>query len=68
MGLEGPFPEALTELLELAQLRLQRNKFTGRIPPEVFSRLDLNTLNVEQNQLTGSIPTEIGFAKRMKTL
>ena len=44
----------------VAWLRLQYNKLTGPIPPELVSLTNLFFLDLSGNELTGGIPAELG--------
>lgn len=54
---EGNIPSSLVGLPRLAVLRLDGNKFTGRIPS--FGQQSLKRINVSNNALGGSIPDSL---------
>ena len=67
-GLSGRIPPALSELDQLAVLRIHRNRFTGDIPPELGKLRSLRGLSLASNRLTGPIPVEMGRLANLKWL
>jgi Leucine-rich repeat (LRR) protein len=64
----GPFPLAVTKLLDLKKLDLHGNKLTGVLPPEISRLTQLITLNLRGNKLQDAIPVELGELKQLKGL
>ncbi|CAI9265448.1 unnamed protein product [Lactuca saligna] len=64
----GPFPTAVTNLLDLTRLDLHNNKLTGPIPPQIGRLKRLKVLNLRWNKLQDVIPPEIGELKKLTHL
>ncbi|AED97441.1 Leucine-rich repeat [Arabidopsis suecica] len=81
VSIVGPFPIAVTNLLDLTRLDLHNNKLTGPIPPQIgrlkrlkvlydpiLFRVNLALTNLRWNKLQDVIPPEIGELKRLTHL
>ncbi|KAH9722062.1 LRRNT 2 domain-containing protein [Citrus sinensis] len=81
VSIVGPFPIAVTNLLDLTRLDLHNNKLTGPIPPQIGRLKRLRILyvslpsssvncykNLRWNKLQDVIPAEIGELKRLTHL
>ncbi|XP_077250529.1 uncharacterized protein LOC143889977 isoform X2 [Tasmannia lanceolata] len=68
VSIVGPFPTAVTNLLDLTRLDLHNNKLTCPIPTEIGRLKRLRTLNLRWNKLQDVIPPEIGELKRLTNL
>ncbi|XP_058089133.1 probable leucine-rich repeat receptor-like protein kinase At1g35710 isoform X2 [Magnolia sinica] len=68
VSIVGPFPTAVTNLLDLTRLDLHNNKLTGPIPAQIGRLKRLRTLNLRWNKLQDAIPPEIGELKRLTHL
>ncbi|XP_043725203.1 probable leucine-rich repeat receptor-like protein kinase At1g35710 isoform X2 [Telopea speciosissima] len=68
VSIVGPFPTAVTNLLDLTRLDLHNNKLTGPIPPQIGRLRRLRTLNLRWNKLQDVIPPEIGELKQLTHL
>ncbi|XXG63477.1 hypothetical protein AAC387_Pa05g1661 [Persea americana] len=68
VSIVGPFPVAVTNLLDLMRLDLHNNKLTGPIPPQIGRLKQLRILNLRWNKLQYAIPPEIGELKRLTNL
>ncbi|KAK8604114.1 hypothetical protein V6N13_096576, partial [Hibiscus sabdariffa] len=68
VSIVGPFPIAVTNLLDLTRLDLHNNKLTGPIPPQIGRLRRLKTLNLRWNKLQDVLPPEIGELKRLTHL
>ncbi|KAK3000330.1 hypothetical protein RJ639_022445 [Escallonia herrerae] len=64
----GPFPTAVTNMLDLTRLDLHNNKLTGPIPPQIGRLKRLRVLNLRWNKLQDIIPPEIGELKQLTHL
>ncbi|KAK3021015.1 hypothetical protein RJ639_045146, partial [Escallonia herrerae] len=64
----GPFPTAVTNMLDLTRLDLHNNKLTGPIPPQIGRLKRLRVLNLRWNKLQDIIPPEIGELKQLTQL
>ena len=53
-------PEAVGDLTELTELRINSNKLTGTIPDAVYSLSKLQKLYFQNNNLTGSLSPKLG--------
>ena len=53
-------PEAVGDLTELTDLRINGNKLTGAIPDAVYSLGKLQKLYLQNNDLTGSLSPKLG--------
>ena len=53
-------PEAVGDLAELTELRINSNKLTGTIPDAVYSLSKLQKLYFQNNNLTGSLSPKLG--------
>jgi Leucine-rich repeat (LRR) protein len=53
-------PEAVGDLTELTDLRINGNKLTGVIPDAVYSLAKLQKLYLQNNDLTGSLSPKLG--------
>ncbi|XP_024984953.1 probable LRR receptor-like serine/threonine-protein kinase At1g56130 isoform X1 [Cynara cardunculus var. scolymus] len=62
---QGVFPEELVALTYLAELRLDKNVFTGTLPSFIGNFSALEVLQVAHNQFSGPIPKEIGNLKEL---
>ncbi|WOL17663.1 putative leucine-rich repeat receptor-like protein kinase [Canna indica] len=65
VSIVGPFPIAVTNLLDLTRLDLHNNKLTGPIPPQIGRLKHLKILNLRWNKLQDVLPPEIGELKRL---
>uniref|UniRef100_A0A0A9CSY3 Leucine-rich repeat-containing N-terminal plant-type domain-containing protein n=1 Tax=Arundo donax TaxID=35708 RepID=A0A0A9CSY3_ARUDO len=68
VSIVGPFPTAVTNLLDLKRLDLHNNKLTGPIPPQIGRLKHLRILNLRWNKLQDVLPPEIGELKKTDTL
>ncbi|KAK3442948.1 hypothetical protein EUGRSUZ_B03173 [Eucalyptus grandis] len=68
VSIVGPFPTAVTNLLDLTSLDLHNNKLTGPIPPQIGRLKRLKILNLRWNKLQDVIPPEIGELKSLTHL
>ncbi|KAD2804148.1 hypothetical protein E3N88_37525 [Mikania micrantha] len=68
VSIVGPFPTAVTNLLDLTRLDLHNNKLTGPIPPQIGRLKRLKILNLRWNKLQDVIPPEIGELKKLTHL
>ncbi|XP_058769368.1 leucine-rich repeat receptor-like protein kinase PXL1 [Vicia villosa] len=68
VSIVGPFPTAVTSLLDLTRLDLHNNKLTGPIPPQIGRLKRLRILNLRWNKLQDAIPPEIGELKSLTHL
>ncbi|KAI8527539.1 hypothetical protein RHMOL_Rhmol12G0083100 [Rhododendron molle] len=68
VSIVGPFPVAVTNLLDLSRLDLHNNKLTGPIPPQIGRLKRLKVLNLRWNKLQDVIPPEIGELKSLTHL
>ncbi|XP_050117297.1 probable leucine-rich repeat receptor-like protein kinase At1g35710 isoform X2 [Malus sylvestris] len=68
VSIVGPFPTAVTNLLDLTRLDLHNNKLTGPIPPQIGRLKRLKMLNLRWNKLQDVIPPEIGELKSLTHL
>ncbi|CAI0394315.1 unnamed protein product, partial [Linum tenue] len=68
VSIVGPFPTAVTNLLDLTRLDFHNNKLTGPIPPQIGRLKRLKILNLRWNKLQDSIPPEIGELKSLTHL
>ncbi|KAI8528548.1 hypothetical protein RHMOL_Rhmol12G0156900 [Rhododendron molle] len=68
VSIVGPFPAAVTNLLDLTRLDLHNNKLTGPIPPQIGRLKRLKVLNLRWNKLQDVIPLEIGELKSLTHL
>ena len=62
IGLTGPIPPEIGDLVNLTYLDLGWNQLSGEIPPEIGNLTNLDWLDLSNNQLTSSIPIEMGNA------
>nr|XP_029123670.1 probable leucine-rich repeat receptor-like protein kinase At1g35710 isoform X3 [Elaeis guineensis] len=65
VSIVGPFPTAVTNLLDLTRLDLHNNKLTGPIPPQIGRLKHLKILNLRWNKLRDVLPPEIGELKKL---
>ncbi|OAY67582.1 putative leucine-rich repeat receptor-like protein kinase [Ananas comosus] len=68
VSIVGPFPTAVTNLLDLTRLDLHNNKLTGPIPPQIGRLKHLKILNLRWNKLQDILPPEIGELKKLTHL
>ncbi|XP_028084318.1 putative leucine-rich repeat receptor-like serine/threonine-protein kinase At3g53590 [Camellia sinensis] len=68
VSIVGPFPVAVTNLLDLTRLDLHNNKLTGPIPSQIGRLRRLKILNLRWNKLQDVIPPEIGELKSLTHL
>uniref|UniRef100_A0A803KVR5 Leucine-rich repeat-containing N-terminal plant-type domain-containing protein n=1 Tax=Chenopodium quinoa TaxID=63459 RepID=A0A803KVR5_CHEQI len=68
VSIVGPFPIAVTNLLDLQRLDLHNNKLTGPIPPQIGRLKRLKVLNLRWNKLQDVLPPEIGELKSLTHL
>ncbi|KAJ6910281.1 leucine-rich repeat receptor-like protein kinase [Populus alba x Populus x berolinensis] len=68
VSIVGPFPTAVTNLLDLNRLDLHNNKLTGPIPPQIGRLKRLKILNLRWNKLQDVLPPEIGELKSLTHL
>ncbi|KAL8137669.1 hypothetical protein V2J09_003670 [Rumex salicifolius] len=68
VSIVGPFPIAVTNLLDLTRLDLHNNKLTGPIPPQIGRLKRLKVLNLRWNKLQDVLPPEIGELKSLTHL
>ncbi|XP_062099321.1 LRR receptor-like serine/threonine-protein kinase GSO1 [Humulus lupulus] len=67
--LEGPIPSRKFSTFEnLTYLELDKNNFSGSIPPDLGSCKSLALLNLAQNNLTGSLPGQLGNLRMLQVL
>ncbi|XP_047324934.1 leucine-rich repeat receptor protein kinase HPCA1-like [Impatiens glandulifera] len=73
--LTGPLPvsdgttSGLDQLVNAKHFHLDKNQFTGEIPPQLFApNMKLIHVLLEFNQLTGSIPSTIGLLQHLEVL
>ncbi|XP_013617950.1 PREDICTED: probable leucine-rich repeat receptor-like protein kinase At5g63930 [Brassica oleracea var. oleracea] len=62
VSIVGPFPIAVTNLLDLTRLDIHNNKLTGQLPSQIGR---LKRLNLRWNKLQDVIPPEVGELKRL---
>jgi len=67
-GLRGSIPESLGGLINLRELRLNRNQLTGSIPASLGELIKLEYLSLRENQLTGTIPESFGELVNLTSL
>ncbi|XP_027341876.1 probable inactive receptor kinase RLK902 isoform X2 [Abrus precatorius] len=67
-ALTGPLPSDLASCVNLRNLYLQRNLFSGQIPTFLFDLPDLVRLNMGFNNFSGPFPTAFNNLTRLKTL
>ncbi|KAJ4847093.1 hypothetical protein Tsubulata_049458, partial [Turnera subulata] len=67
-SLYGNIPPNVTNLINLKQLRLRTNHFTGTIPAEIGVLTNLEFISFCQNYLTGFIPPSIGNLTKLSIL
>ncbi|CAF1921371.1 BnaC02g42130D [Brassica napus] len=65
VSIVGPFPIAVTNLLDLTRLDIHNNKLTGPMPSQIGR---LKRLNLRWNKLQDVIPPEVGELKRLTHL
>lgn len=65
VSIVGPFPIAVTNLLDLTRLDIHNNKLTGQLPSQIGR---LKRLNLRWNKLQDVIPPEVGELKRLTHL
>ncbi|KAJ6726663.1 DI-GLUCOSE BINDING PROTEIN WITH LEUCINE-RICH REPEAT DOMAIN-CONTAINING PROTEIN [Salix purpurea] len=68
VSIVGPFPTAVTNLLDLTRLDLHNNKLTGPIPQQIGRLKRLKILNLRWNKLQDVLPPEIGELKSLTHL
>ncbi|KAJ8433226.1 hypothetical protein Cgig2_023178 [Carnegiea gigantea] len=68
VSIVGPFPIAVTNLLDLQRLDLHNNKLTEPIPPQIGRLKRLQILNLRWNKLQDVLPPEIGELKSLTHL
>jgi hypothetical protein len=61
LGMTGPIPEVIGDLVNLKVLLLANNQLTGPIPEVIGDLVNLELLSLGNNQLTGPIPEAIGY-------
>jgi hypothetical protein len=59
-SLEGKLPDELYNLVDLEELILDSNLFTGTISSKVGQFSKMKYLYLANNYMTGTIPTEVG--------
>jgi hypothetical protein len=62
---EGSIPTMTT--VQLSQLDISNNQFTGTISGDLCSHTSLTRLKMDNNQLHGAIPTKIGLLASLST-
>ncbi|CAM8934047.1 unnamed protein product [Rhodiola kirilowii] len=67
-GLTGPLPPDLGFCINLRNLYLQGNHFSGHIPDSLFTLRNLVRINLADNQFSGEISPEFGKLVRVRTL
>jgi hypothetical protein len=60
LGMTGPIPEVIGDLVNLELLSLGNNQLTGPIPEAIGNLVYVESLSLSDNQLTGPIPVAIG--------
>ncbi|KAL6529322.1 hypothetical protein OROGR_014945 [Orobanche gracilis] len=68
VSIVGPFPLAVTNLVDLTRLDLHNNKLTGPIPSQIGRLKHLKILNLRWNKFQDAIPPEIGELKQLTHL
>lgn len=66
--LTGQLPSDLGLCVELRNLYLQGNRFSGHIPEFLFNLKNLVRLDLSDNQFSGRIPVEFSQLSRLRTL
>lgn len=67
--MKGPIPESLYSLVNLTDLRIQRNSLNGTISTRIGNLVNMDDVfNVRANKLYGEIPTEIGKLTNLVSL
>lgn len=68
LGLEGPLPPSVANLLSLEILNLSSNSLYGSIPHQLSSSKTLQFINLDGNCFSGNIPAWIGSLPFLTTL
>ena len=64
----GPFPEEISQLLNLSVLRLNNNFLNGSIPESIYKLKKLKVLNLSHNSLTGELSSKISSLVALEEL
>ncbi|CAL4911302.1 unnamed protein product [Urochloa decumbens] len=64
--LEGSVPKSMP--LDLEELVLSRNQFSGGIPNDLFQYANLTMLDLSQNNLTGDVANDVGKLTKLEIL
>ncbi|KAK1423451.1 hypothetical protein QVD17_18754 [Tagetes erecta] len=67
-SLSGPIPSDIASCVDLRNLYLQGNNFSGHFPDKFFSLHDLVRLNLAENDLSGEISSSFNNFTRLRTL
>ncbi|CAA6658769.1 unnamed protein product [Spirodela intermedia] len=68
VSIVGPFPTAVTNLLDLTRLNLRWNKLQDVIPPEIGELKKLTHLQLSFNNFKGEIPRELANLPELRYL
>ncbi|KAG5580386.1 hypothetical protein H5410_051013, partial [Solanum commersonii] len=68
VSIVGPFPTAVTNLLDLTRLDLHNNKLIGPLPSQIGRLKRFKILNVRWNKLQDVIPPEIGELQQLTSV
>ncbi|GFZ12136.1 leucine-rich repeat (LRR) family protein [Actinidia rufa] len=68
VSIVGPFPTAVTNLLDLTRLNLRWNKLQDAIPPEIGELKQLTHLHLSFNNFKGEIPKELANLPELRSL
>jgi Leucine-rich repeat (LRR) protein len=60
LRLYGPIPASIGLLVNLQNLHIARNGFSGSIPEELSKLGQLQSLDVSNNSLSGTVPAILG--------
>ncbi|KAF7045858.1 hypothetical protein CFC21_054921 [Triticum aestivum] len=66
--LEGPIPQEIGNLKNLAELHLESNRLSGEIPATIGECRLLQILYLQSNSLSGSIPSTLNQLMGLETL
>ncbi|XP_074279577.1 uncharacterized protein LOC141604913 [Silene latifolia] len=65
---EGPIPESLGNLKNLAWLYLANSERVGNIPESIFGLHELDTLDLSRNQLSGMLSKSISELRKVRKI
>ncbi|MBA0773075.1 hypothetical protein Gotri_008376 [Gossypium trilobum] len=68
VSIVGPFPIAVTNLLDLTRLNLRWNKLQDVLPPEIGELKRLTHLSLSFNNFKGEIPRELANLPELRYL